>query len=107
MDSTHKTCKSIVKPTSDSYLFSIVAKNDVTGQGYPLAYMITDKEDSEHLQIWLRWLRDCIHYIPDRIMIDCSPVEINSIRQVYGNYIQVLLCHWYIKRAGSKILNQR
>ncbi|KAI8136350.1 hypothetical protein BJV82DRAFT_489940, partial [Fennellomyces sp. T-0311] len=44
IDATHKTCKSIINCRDDVYLFSIIAKNAVTGRGYPLAFMITDKE---------------------------------------------------------------
>ncbi|KAG1141339.1 hypothetical protein G6F36_015709 [Rhizopus arrhizus] len=32
-------------------------------------------------------------------MIDCSPTEIGAIRSVFGDAVQVLLCHWHIKRA--------
>ncbi|KAI8137335.1 hypothetical protein BJV82DRAFT_547305, partial [Fennellomyces sp. T-0311] len=52
IDATHKTCKSIINSKDDAYLFSIVARNAITGRGYPLAFMITDKEDSENLQTW-------------------------------------------------------
>ncbi|KAI8148086.1 hypothetical protein BJV82DRAFT_575202 [Fennellomyces sp. T-0311] len=51
---THKTCKSIINCPDDAYFFSIIAKNAVTGHGYPPAFIITDKEDSENLQLWLR-----------------------------------------------------
>ncbi|KAI9243671.1 hypothetical protein BDA99DRAFT_566556 [Phascolomyces articulosus] len=51
MGPTHITCESTMSPKSDAYLFSIVAKHTVIGQGYPLVFMITDKEDSEALQM--------------------------------------------------------
>ncbi|KAI8148056.1 hypothetical protein BJV82DRAFT_507028, partial [Fennellomyces sp. T-0311] len=54
IDATHKACKSIINCPDDAYLFSIVTKSAVTGQVYPLAFIITDKEDSENLQLWLR-----------------------------------------------------
>ncbi|KAI8148134.1 hypothetical protein BJV82DRAFT_507062, partial [Fennellomyces sp. T-0311] len=54
IDATHKTCKSIINCPDDGYLFSIVANNAVTGHRYPPAFIITDKEDSESLQLWLR-----------------------------------------------------
>lgn len=33
------------------------------------------------------------------MMIDCSPTEQMAIRQVFGNSVQILLCHWHIRKA--------
>jgi hypothetical protein len=32
-------------------------------------------------------------------MIDCSATEVAAIKNVFKNEVQVLLCHWHIKRA--------
>ncbi|OAD70582.1 hypothetical protein PHYBLDRAFT_171328 [Phycomyces blakesleeanus NRRL 1555(-)] len=32
-------------------------------------------------------------------MIDCSPIEISAIKEVFGNSVNILLYHWHIKRA--------
>jgi hypothetical protein len=35
-------------------------------------------------------------------MIDCSKTEIAAIRQVFGQEVFVLLCHWNIRRGWEK-----
>ncbi|KAG1052337.1 hypothetical protein G6F43_005510 [Rhizopus delemar] len=32
-------------------------------------------------------------------MIDCRLTEIGAIRSIFGDAVQVLICHWHIKRA--------
>ncbi|OAD68279.1 hypothetical protein PHYBLDRAFT_173285 [Phycomyces blakesleeanus NRRL 1555(-)] len=32
-------------------------------------------------------------------MIDCSPIEIGALEEVFGGSVDTLLCHWHIKRA--------
>lgn len=32
-------------------------------------------------------------------MIDCSVTEISAIKEVFPNNVNILLCHWHIKRA--------
>lgn len=64
--------------------------------------MITNSETTVSVASWFEWLKSVINFVPKSIMIDCSPVEINAINQVYGDVVQVLLCHWHIKRAWEK-----
>ncbi|OAD66941.1 hypothetical protein PHYBLDRAFT_151878 [Phycomyces blakesleeanus NRRL 1555(-)] len=34
-----------------------------------------------------------------RVIINCNPVEIDALKEVFGQSIQILLCHKHIKRA--------
>ena len=34
-----------------------------------------------------------------RIMVDCSPTEIRAIKDAFVDEVEILLCHWHIKRA--------
>ncbi|KAI9270502.1 hypothetical protein BDA99DRAFT_569841 [Phascolomyces articulosus] len=51
---------------------------------------------------WLKWLKEKIHFQPRCIMIDNSDTEMTGIRAAYGIDIQVLICHWHIKRVWHK-----
>ncbi|KAI7855669.1 hypothetical protein BDC45DRAFT_86332 [Circinella umbellata] len=60
--------------------------------------MITNSETWESVSIWLSWLKNTIKFTPSKIMIDCSPVEIKAIHDVYSTEVQVLLYHCHIKK---------
>ena len=64
--------------------------------------MITNSETSETVSMWLEWLKKEVEFTPKTIMIDCSPVEINAIRVVFQELVQILLCHWHIKHVWDK-----
>ncbi|KAI7852729.1 hypothetical protein BDC45DRAFT_536944 [Circinella umbellata] len=90
--STHKTCKSFIRSSDSCYLFTIVCKNFDTNKGCPVGFMITNSETTVSVASWFEWLKSVINFVPKSIMIDCSP----------GDVVQVLLCHWHIKRAWEK-----
>ena len=64
--------------------------------------MITNLETMVSVATWFEWLNNVVNFVPKSIIINCSTVEINAIYEVYGNAVQVLLCHWGIKRAWEK-----
>ncbi|KAI8889599.1 hypothetical protein K501DRAFT_315026 [Backusella circina FSU 941] len=51
---------------------------------------------------WLTWIKEKRHLNVKRIMVDCSATEIGAIKSVFGNQVNVLLCHWHIWRAWEK-----
>ncbi|OAD65053.1 hypothetical protein PHYBLDRAFT_176461 [Phycomyces blakesleeanus NRRL 1555(-)] len=75
IDSTHKTSKSFNtvagKKPEDCFLFTIGVRNAITNKGLPAK----------------------------RIMIDCRPIEIGAMEEVFGNSINILSCYWHINRA--------
>lgn len=105
LDSTHKTCISFNNPNDSCFLFTIIIKNPATNKGVPVCFFLTDAERQSVLVQWLRWLIDVAGPLPvEKIMIDCSQTEISAIREVFGESLNVLLCHWHIKRAWEKHL---
>ncbi|OAD68396.1 hypothetical protein PHYBLDRAFT_68949 [Phycomyces blakesleeanus NRRL 1555(-)] len=62
IDSTHKTCKSLVGSDKHSYLYMIV----------------------------LTWVQSNCDLRVKRIMIGCSPVEMSALKDVFGQSFQVL-----------------
>lgn len=99
IDSTHKTCKSL-DGKNDAFLFTIVVTSPVTRKGVPVCFFITDAEKTPILSQWLFWVKQTVSALSvKRIMIDCSATEIAAIREAFGDSVDILLCHWHIKRA--------
>jgi hypothetical protein len=103
VDSTHQTCSSFIDPSTSCFLFTIVVKNSTTNKGVPVCFFITDAERIPIIAQWLQWVKEEIPNLAvKKIMIDCSKAEIAAIRQVFGQKVSVLLCHWHIKRDWEK-----
>lgn len=65
--------------------------------------MVTDMEIMPTLIEWLTWLKNLKAELRlKRIMIDCSATEIGAIRSVFGDEVDILLCHWHVWRAWDK-----
>jgi hypothetical protein len=61
--------------------------------------MLTSNETIPNLVKWFTYIKSVANLNVQRIMIDCSTTEIGAIREVFGDGIDILLCHWHIKRA--------
>ncbi|OAD65514.1 hypothetical protein PHYBLDRAFT_153416 [Phycomyces blakesleeanus NRRL 1555(-)] len=83
IDSTHKTSKSFNtvagKGPEDCFLFTIVVQNPITNKESLVCFFIADYEYTSTLSEY--------------------PIEIGAIEEVFGNSVNILLCHWHIKRA--------
>jgi hypothetical protein len=106
IDSTHKSCKSVNNPMKDGYLYTIVVRSPATNRGVPVCYFITDNEIILNIHKWLAWLNTQFSLNVKRIMIDCSPVEIAAVKEAFGDNVDILLCHWHIKRAWETNLKK-
>ncbi|OAD69167.1 hypothetical protein PHYBLDRAFT_172422 [Phycomyces blakesleeanus NRRL 1555(-)] len=82
-----------------SYLYMIVVRSNVTNKGVPVCFFVTNAEFITTLLQWLNWVKSNCSLRVKCGMIDCSPVEIGALEEVFGQSVQVLLCHWHIKRA--------
>lgn len=51
---------------------------------------------------WLTWVKNTKQLKVKRIMVDCSATEIGAIKAVFGDEMNILLCHWHIWRAWDK-----
>ncbi|OAD81225.1 hypothetical protein PHYBLDRAFT_161848 [Phycomyces blakesleeanus NRRL 1555(-)] len=58
------------------------------------------------LSQWLSWVKSNCSLRVKRVMIDCSPVEIGALEEVFGQLVQVLLCYWHIKRAWEMYIKK-
>lgn len=82
LDSTHKTC--VYSHKKFCYLYTIVARCEVTGKGKPLAWMFTNSDSQYPIRYWLEWLKNEHQYVPATIMIDNSDTEIAAINNTYN-----------------------
>jgi hypothetical protein len=105
VDATHKTCRSFLDIKKDAYLFSIVVRHPSAVKGVPVCFMVTSHEFSKVVKDWFDWIKACIAQLNVNlrtIMIDCSAIEMRAIRDSFGQSVDILLCHWHIKRAWEK-----
>jgi hypothetical protein len=58
------------------------------------------------LHAWLNWLKTTFSLNVKRIMIDCSPTEIAAIKETFDDTVDILLCHWHIRRAWENHLKK-
>ncbi|OAD72004.1 hypothetical protein PHYBLDRAFT_146983 [Phycomyces blakesleeanus NRRL 1555(-)] len=97
IDSTYKTSKSFNtvagKEPEDCFVFTITVQNPITNKGLPVCFFITDHEYTSTLSQWLTWVKNTFTLKMKRIIIDCSPIEISAIEEVFGNSVNILLCH--------------
>ncbi|KAG2215070.1 hypothetical protein INT45_014325 [Circinella minor] len=80
----------------------LMVASDITNKGCPVAFFITNSESSFTISCWLSWLKFECGFYPKRIMIDCSVTEMDAILSMFGTKVQVLVCHWHIRRAWEK-----
>ncbi|KAG2223095.1 hypothetical protein INT45_008943 [Circinella minor] len=106
LDSTHKTCVSFLSHRGDCYLFSLVTRSYVTYKSCPVAFFITNSESSFTISRWLSCLKFECGFYPKRIMIHCSVTEMDAILSTFGTEVQVLVCHWHIRREWKKKLKK-
>ena len=69
--------------------------------------MLTNSGSQYPVELWLKWIGGEMRFQPQTIMIDNSDTEMAGIRSAYGESVQVLICHWHIKRAWSKNLAKK
>ncbi|KAI7860274.1 hypothetical protein BDC45DRAFT_431092, partial [Circinella umbellata] len=62
-------------------------------------FFIMNSESSFTISRWLSWLKFGCGFYPQRIMINCSVTEMYAILSTFGTEVQVLVCHWHIRRA--------
>jgi hypothetical protein len=73
----------------------------------PVYFFVTDAEKTTVLAQWLDWVKQSAPSLSvKRIMIDCSATEIAAIKCTFGDDVQILLCHWHIKRSWKTHLKK-
>ncbi|ORE07610.1 hypothetical protein BCV72DRAFT_304480 [Rhizopus microsporus var. microsporus] len=76
----------------------------ITNKDVPICFFITSREIATVLVKWLNWVKENTNVNSQRIMIDCSTAEIETLRQPFSGQVGILLCHWRIKRTQEKHL---
>ena len=93
MDATHGT---------NHYHFKLVTVLvlDEYGEGVPVGWMISNKEDGTMLSVFLKSLQDRTGPItPMFFMSDDAEQYYSSWRDIYGGQPRKLLCSWHVDRA--------
>lgn len=88
-------------------MYTVVVRSPITNKGLPVCFFVTDREIIPTLEQWLTWLKTNFALKLKTIMIDCSATEVTAIKNVFNNDVQVLLCHWHIKRAWETNIKQK
>ncbi|CAO1625018.1 unnamed protein product [Parajaminaea phylloscopi] len=101
LDSTHCTCVGM-SVSEKVYLYTVCVRNAATGQGAPVAFMLTSSESSPPLTLWLKHLSRDLGLQPANVMIDCSTTEAAAISATWGHQTKILYCYWHVLRAVNK-----
>ncbi|KAF9912189.1 hypothetical protein EC991_000600 [Linnemannia zychae] len=100
-------------------LFTLVVKNPATGLGIPVAFLLTDTQESSVLAGWLKGLRskmavlfsspDQVYsYTPDTIVTDQGNVEVLAIKNAFaGDNTRILFCAWHVHCAWESEVPSR
>ncbi|KAL0086210.1 hypothetical protein J3Q64DRAFT_1833955 [Phycomyces blakesleeanus] len=112
IDSTHKTSKSFNtvagKGSEDCFLFTIVMQNPITNKGLSVCFFITDHEYTSTLNQWLTWVKNTFTLKVKRIMIDCSPIEIGAIEEVFAhNSVHAVLSNMMHATTSNVVAKKR
>ena len=101
MDATHGTTQ------YDFQLISILVIDD-HGEGLPVAWAISNREDRAVLVQFLKSIHEKVGDLkPQYFMSDCADQYFNAWCGVFGrNDTRKLLCTWHIDRAWRKALNE-
>lgn len=100
MDATHGT------NMYDFYLITVLVV-DSHGEGLPVAWLISNHEDTTHITVFLQALKDGVGQVhPKVFMSDDADQYFNSWCSVFGrDGVKKLLCAWHVDRAWRKNLN--
>lgn len=101
MDATHST-------NSYEFLLITVLVVDEFGEGVPVAWAISNKEDTTALSLFLEEMRSRSgHLSPEYFMSDDAQQYWNSWAATYGaGSTKKLLCTWHVDRAWRKALHE-
>ena len=106
IDSTFKT-------TGYDFTLITVLIIDEFGEGYPVAWCLTSREDQKVISLFLKTIKDRTGIVTPRwIMTDDADQFFNSWKTVFSEGPQKLLCTWHVDKAwrgalASKIADKQ
>ena len=101
VDSTHGL-------TQYNFYLTTVMVIDEHGEGLPVSFAITNREDTTFLVQYFKALRNQVEQIScSTFMSDCADQFFTAWISVFGkNATKRLLCRWHVDRAWCKALNK-
>lgn len=100
MDSTHGT-------NAYQFLLISVMVLDDYGKGIPVAWAISNKEDTTTLVQYLTAIKERVENIEPRVfMLDDADAFYNAWQIVFGGEAKRFLCFFHVDRAWRKNLNE-
>ncbi|SAL97852.1 hypothetical protein [Absidia glauca] len=82
-------------------MYSLVVAHRNTGQGYPVAYMLTNDHTVGPLVQWLGFLKSNAGMNPSQITIDCSIPEVNAIKATFSGVV-IRFCAFHVVQAMKR-----
>lgn len=88
-------------------LFTIVVKNNETGFGIPVAFLMTLSTEASVFKdffsglVLRMWIDFHIAYAPDVVVTDQGSVEIHAIRRAFP-FAKIHFCAWHVLRAWER-----
>ena len=99
IDSTHKT-------TGYDFLLITVMVVDEYGEGYPVAWCLSNREDQILMTNYMKQLHIRVeNLVPEWFMSDDADQFFNSWTAVFGRGPKKLLCTWHVDRAWRQALS--
>lgn len=98
LDSTHKTCFGLARDEA-TYLFTILVKDQKTGRGAPVAFMLSNSGRSRVIADFLRKVRAFTSFEPRQAVIDCDQAETAALRAVWGADFPIMYCRFHVEKA--------
>ncbi|OAD75567.1 hypothetical protein PHYBLDRAFT_64479 [Phycomyces blakesleeanus NRRL 1555(-)] len=94
LDATHG-----ISARSGEVMYSLVTQHNVSGKGFPVAYMVTNNQTVRPISQWFMHLCERSYFHPLNITIDCSISEVNAITSAFPHvvihyYEFHILCAW-------------
>lgn len=84
IDSTHEACNAISSRMDKAFLTTIMIKDDITGSGAPVVFMLPNSETRWPLAQALSWLEVIVQLSESStIIIGCCPTEVTAILLVF------------------------
>ena len=89
------------------HLFSLVMQHPTMGNGYPIAFLISEFKQTSTLKEWLNFLKhEHEKWDPDIFMVDDAGEEIKAVKECFPNS-SVFLCHFHVLRSWCRKLGHK
>ncbi|OAD67117.1 hypothetical protein PHYBLDRAFT_174501 [Phycomyces blakesleeanus NRRL 1555(-)] len=101
LDATHG-----ISARSGEVMYSLVTQHNVTGKGFPVAYMVTNDQTVRSISQWLMHLHERSYFCPLNITIDCSIPKVNAITSAFP-HVAIHYCEFHILCAWQTNLDNK